>query len=585
MSEIETFAATSPNFAFGDRVVQTTQSTGTGDITLLTGPIGMVRFQDEFTFENRFYYWLESESKELWEHGVGYLANSSRMVRETIIKTNAGTTDPIDLPSGTSLIWSASGADAIVIYDDDGGIDGRNIGDDGTKLDLITVTKPFNLDTYEPTTLDGLAQSTSATPNTIVARDSDGDVSIRDLSVRNVISWGAADFEGQVDLKFGLKVTQGAFDIYPRANLIGGADLTGTNNFYPETGSQYAFQQYFNKDGLLKFTFYTSNATTTGLNWRVGDGTTNAYKYGSFQHNGNIRLPVSVVPINVQDLTTKAYVDGLFSGDINAKTLNGQTNATSNIASTIVERNGSGDIAARLFRPDFAGTNSTINYIMTQKAVGKTDDGADNYIRPSTPAQFRAAVTDGNYAPTAGNSGQTFYASWFRSSGQTGFYCESYGGGTYMIDTTWLRVYGDKALYVKNTIASTGNVVAYYSDERLKDITEHLDPLESLSNVCKWSKVRYTANALAGELAGYDTDKPEIGLLTGEIKTDYPELTTRAPFDIETSEDGVQTSKSGEEYQTLDYERTIAVQASAIEGLNILVEKLTARLELLEAKV
>ena len=168
---------------------------------------------------------------------------------------------------------------------------------------------------------------------------------------------------------------------------------------------------------------------------------------------------------------------------------------------------------------------------------------------------------------------------WFRSSGNTGWYNPTYNGGIYMTDSTYVKVYNSKAFYVDNQIIATGNVQAYYSDARLKDITEELDTASALEAVCKWKKVRYTANETAHELGGYDTKKKEIGLLAQEIEEDYPELTSLAPFDHEVKEDGEIVSKSGENYKTLDYERVITVQAAAIEELNKKIEALTKRLD------
>jgi phage-related tail fiber protein len=54
---------------------------------------------------------------------------------------------------------------------------------------------------------------------------------------------------------------------------------------------------------------------------------------------------------------------------------------------TVVKRNGSGDINARLFRSEYDTTNATVNYIMTQ-----IDTATNNYIRPSTPAQVKSAM-------------------------------------------------------------------------------------------------------------------------------------------------------------------------------------------------
>ena len=123
-------------------------------------------------------------------------------------------------------------------------------------------------------------------------------------------------------------------------------------------------------------------------------------------------------------------------------------------------------------------------------------------------------------------------------------------------------------------LRSDNNITAYYSDERLKDIHEHLDPIEALKHVCEWRKVRYTANQIAHDLGNYDMSKPEIGLLAGEIEKNYPEIVPYAPFDRDKNDE----SKSGEDYKTLHYERVVTVQAAAIEGLNILTDRLQSEI-------
>lgn len=60
----------------------------------------------------------------------------------------------------------------------------------------------------------------------------------------------------------------------------------------------------------------------------------------------------------------------------------------------------------------------------------------------------------------------SFYASkWFRSTGQTGWYSETYGGGWYMNDTTWLRAYNNKGVYTSGemragTIRANSTLIA-----------------------------------------------------------------------------------------------------------------------------
>ena len=51
-------------------------------------------------------------------------------------------------------------------------------------------------------------------------------------------------------------------------------------------------------------------------------------------------------------------------------------------------------------------------------------------------------------------------ADWLRVNGQAGIYFESYGGGWWMTDSTWIRSYGTKKLHVNNEINTNNRVYA-----------------------------------------------------------------------------------------------------------------------------
>ncbi|TXI79840.1 MAG: shufflon system plasmid conjugative transfer pilus tip adhesin PilV, partial [Cupriavidus sp.] len=62
-------------------------------------------------------------------------------------------------------------------------------------------------------------------------------------------------------------------------------------------------------------------------------------------------------------------------------------------------------------------------------------------------------------------AGTVWANNWFRSRGATGWLNESYGGGFYMSDATWIRAYNDKSIYTGGVIAggliqSNGRVIA-----------------------------------------------------------------------------------------------------------------------------
>jgi len=47
---------------------------------------------------------------------------------------------------------------------------------------------------------------------------------------------------------------------------------------------------------------------------------------------------------------------------------------------------------------------------------------------------------------------------WLRTSGSAGWYSESYGGGWFMQDTTWIRAYNNKNIYTGGSAQFDGNL-------------------------------------------------------------------------------------------------------------------------------
>jgi hypothetical protein len=76
--------------------------------------------------------------------------------------------------------------------------------------------------------------------------------------------------------------------------------------------------------------------------------------------------------------------------------------------------------------------------------------------------------TCGGSLSAVGNiTAPSFYANnWFRSTGQSGWYSESYGGGWYMVDSTYVRVYNNKNIYTAGNIrcdGGNGGNIGYWS--------------------------------------------------------------------------------------------------------------------------
>lgn len=171
-------------------------------------------------------------------------------------------------------------------------------------------------------------------------------------------------------------------------------------------------------------------------------------------------------------------------------------------------------------------------------------------------------------------SGAAFYANnWFRSYGTSGWYNETYEGGIWMNDVTWVRVYNSKRFLVDNELAATGNITAYYSDERLKTKIGSID--NALEKLAGLDGFLYVENELARSL-GYKNEKQQVGVSAQAVQAVLPEAVSLAPVDFETLEDGTIISKSGENYLTVDYSRIVPLLIEAIKELNNKVETLEA---------
>jgi hypothetical protein len=138
-------------------------------------------------------------------------------------------------------------------------------------------------------------------------------------------------------------------------------------------------------------------------------------------------------------------------------------------------------------------------------------------------------------------------------------------------------------LQVVGTIGASGNIVASYSDERLKHVTEYIkDVLPILDKI---NVFRYNCNDV-GAKYGYDKNKKELGLSAQEIQRYYPELVSMAPFDSEYDEETQQiVSKSGENYITICYERLVPVLIQGIKELNNVTTSQENRINTLEARL
>jgi hypothetical protein len=129
---------------------------------------------------------------------------------------------------------------------------------------------------------------------------------------------------------------------------------------------------------------------------------------------------------------------------------------------------------------------------------------------------------------------------------------------------------GTAASATTGEIRATNQIVAFYSDERLKENIEIIP--DALNKVMSLRGVTYTPNSVA-ESYGYAKEKM-VGVIAQEVELVLPEAVKAAPFDIEQLEDGTEVSKSGENYKTVQYEKLVPLLIEAIKQLNEQVIKL-----------
>jgi hypothetical protein len=110
-----------------------------------------------------------------------------------------------------------------------------------------------------------------------------------------------------------------------------------------------------------------------------------------------------------------------------------------------------------------------------------------------------------------------------------------------------------------DSIRAAGNIVAYFSDDRLK--TKFGNITNAIDKVCKLNGFYYEANETAQKL-GYKP-KREVGVSAQELQEVLPEVVTGAPV--------------GHGYLTVDYERVVPLLIEAIKELTAKVEALEAR--------
>jgi hypothetical protein len=126
--------------------------------------------------------------------------------------------------------------------------------------------------------------------------------------------------------------------------------------------------------------------------------------------------------------------------------------------------------------------------------------------------------------------------------------------------------------YGSGNYYGTGDIVAYYSDERLKTkvstISDAIEKIKSLEGFV------YVENELARSL-GYTCEKEQAGVSAQQVQAVLPQAVSLAPVDMQgVAETGEIISKSGENYLTVKYDRIVPLLIEGIKEQQLRIEKL-----------
>jgi hypothetical protein len=350
---------------------------------------------------------------------------------------------------------------------------------------------------------------------------------------------------------------------------------------------------------------YTNGVTVTGS--FISSGSLSILSTGSITLNGPITLTGSLSTsgsVNLRGLTTESK-----SFLVTIDNTTGQLYYTSSAAaiaattpggsSTQIQYNNGGAFGGvptltydgTTLRSTGSFTGSFVgNLTGTASFASITNDYTINYNNnPNSSNQILFGIGTkayGNFNFTVNpNTGyvtaNSYVASdYFRSTGATGWYNSTYDGGIYMIDSTWVRVYADKAFRTGNTstaaIVASGDIVAYFSDERLKEKISNVD--NALDKVLSLNGFYYKNNDFAKSV-GYTDENIQLGLSAQEIQKVAPEIVKLAAFDMETDEEGNIISKSGEDYLTVNYAKLVPILVEAIKEQQKQIEDLKSKIK------
>ena len=344
----------------------------------------------------------------------------------------------------------------------------------------------------------------------------------------SIASNGNVNFRSEVSVN-------GQFTLGTSSTPVGNLLLYGTGNnylkFYGTAGNDFLID--------LEGTSATGNLKIQQFNFQVKDGLSHFYKSGGTSGTQQI---VAVVGSD----TLRPVLQ--FS----------ESSATAISAGMSLEYNG-------------VGSGDT-NFMAINDVNGahkfKVYSGGSTHFKSDSFHELRSITNDSN---TCGfnftDNSDGLQVGTFRYVHANG---RAYGGGAAFIfaSSETLNVVSE------GNFVATGNITAYYSDERLKDFHGKIE--NAIDKVSQLNGYYFTENEKAKDL-GYNNDKVQLGLNAQEVERVLPEAVDIAPISYSEGVD--------EEYLTVDYSKLVPVLIEGMKEQQSIINRLELEINDLKNKI
>jgi len=228
---------------------------------------------------------------------------------------------------------------------------------------------------------------------------------------------------------------------------------------------------------------------------------------------------------------------------------NGNVGIGTSTPSSLLTVNGAISASGAVSASSFSGSGSGLTGTASSLSIGGTASNITSY----TINQSLGTSNVPTFAGLLATGDITTYRSYSTSTGVIFF---GNGGSHYLLFDGSNYQLNAASLIVGGSVLATGNVVAYYSDDRLKTKLGGID--NALGKVRSLSGFYYEANEKAQEL-GYEVVR-EVGVSAQSVQAIMPEVVAPAPIDAQ--------------YLTVRYERLVPLLIEAIKELSEKVEQL-----------